>query len=152
MNMLYLPSIFEDDFTNDMMNGLSVFDNFDRDFDRRLYGRHAKNLMKTDIRELDDNYEIDIDLPGFNKDNILLKLEGGYLTISANKDVENDKKKHGKVIKLERYSGNLQRSFYVGEAVKQEDIKASFTDGVLKISVPKQNLPDTSSGYIQIEG
>ena len=85
--MLYLPSIFEDDFTNDMMNGLSLFDNFDRDFDRRLYGRHAKNLMKTDIRELDDNYEIDIDLPGFNKDNILLKLEGGYLTISANKDV-----------------------------------------------------------------
>ena len=110
--------------------------------------------MKTDVHEHDDKYELDIDLPGFKKDEIKLSLENGYLSVSAAKGLDKDEKdKKGKIIRQERYSGAMQRSFYVGEAVKQEDVKAKFEDGVLKLSIPNneaEKLPEKQ--YIAIEG
>ncbi len=91
-----------------------------------LYGKHAKNLMKTDIREHDVGYEVDIDLPGFKKDEISIELENGYLTVSAAKGLDKDEEdKKGKYIRKERYAGAMQRSFYVGENLTDEDIKAN---------------------------
>ena len=119
-----LPSIF----------GESLLDEFfDTAFDRRffgdrdpLYGKHAKNLMKTDIKELDGHYEMDVDLPGFRKEDVNIELKDGYLTISALKDLQKDEKdKAGRYIRQERYSGQCSRSFYVGE-IRAEDIKAKY--------------------------
>ena len=132
-----LPSIF----------GESLLDEFfDIVFDRRffgdrdpLYGKHAKNLMKTDIKELDGHYEMDVDLPGFRKEDVNIELKDGYLTISALKDLQKDEKdKAGRYIRQERYSGQCSRSFYVGE-IRAEDIKAKYEDGILRLSLPKQD-------------
>ena len=110
--------------------------------DRQLYGRHADRLMKTDVHEHENGYEVDIDLPGFKKEDIQLGLENGYLTVSANKGVDkSEKDAKGKVIRQERYSGSMQRSFYVGENLTEEDIKAKFADGVLSLSFPKKDQP-----------
>ena len=143
-----LPSIFGEDLFDDWMNDYFPFGrDFDKEFskalaptERALYGKHAKNMMKTDVRETDDSYEVDMDLPGFKKDEIKLELENGYLTISAAKGLDKDEtdKKTGKYIRRERYAGNLSRIFYVGENVKQEDFKASFKNGILRITVPKE--------------
>ena len=122
--------------------------------ERKLYGRHADRLMKTDVHEHDDHYEVDIDLPGFAKDEITIELNDGYLTISAAKGLdkdENDKK--GKLIRQERYAGAMQRSFYVGENVTEEEIKASFKHGVLSLNIPKKEakaVPEKKT--IMIEG
>ena len=139
---------------------MDVFDLFDRgwnrnmhDVDRALYGRHADRLMKTDIHEKDDGYEIRIDLPGFNKDELKVELNNGYLTISAEKSLNKDEEDHGKLIRQERYSGAMQRSFYVGEALTEQDISAKFENGVLSLNVPKKDekkLPERKT--IQIEG
>ena len=130
---------------------------FDRDFWGRknpLYGKHAKNMMKTDIREHDTGYELDVDLPGFKKDEINVDLENGYLTISAAKGLDKDEQdKKGKYIRRERYAGAMQRSFYVGDAVTQEDIKAKFEDGILKLSIPKKDAKAVETKKtIAIEG
>lgn len=119
-----------------------------------LYGKNAKNMMKTDIRETDSSYEVDIDLPGFKKDEINAKLENGYLTISASKGLDKDEKdKEGKYIRRERYAGAMSRSFYVGEQVHQEDIRAKFEDGILRLSVPKKDAKEVEKkNYIAIEG
>ena len=134
-----MPSIF----------GESLFDDnwmdfpFEREFWGRknpLYGKNAKNMMKTDIREHDAGYELDIDLPGFKKDEINVDLENGYLTISAAKGLDKDEKdQEGKYIRRERYAGAMQRSFYVGDVVTHEDIKAKFEDGILRLSIPKKD-------------
>ena len=146
------PSIFGENLFDDWFN----FPDF-RDFDkaeRKLYGRHADRLMKTDVRENEDGYEIDIDLPGFEKEDINLELNNGYLTVAAAKGYDNDKTdKKGKIIRQERYSGAMQRSFYVGEALKEEDVKASFKHGVLNLIIPKkekENIPEKKT--IMIEG
>ena len=136
---MLMPSIFgENLFDDDWMDFA-----FDRDFWGRknpLYGKNAKNIMKTDIREHDGGYELDVDLPGFKKDEINVELEEGYLTISAAKGLDKDEQdKKGKYIRRERYAGAMQRSFYVGDAVTQEDIKAKFEDGILKLSIPKKD-------------
>ena len=103
-----------------------------------LYGKHAKNMMKTDVRETEDTYELDIDLPGFKKDELNLDLKNGYLTIQATKGLDKDEKdKNGKYIRQERYAGSMSRSFYVGE-VPMEAVKARYEDGILRISLPKQ--------------
>ena len=103
-----------------------------------LYGKHAKNLMKTDVRETEDTYEVDVDLPGFKKDEISVELEDGYLTIRAAKGLDKDETdKKGKYIRQERYAGACSRSFYVGD-VKAEDVSAKYEDGILKLSMPKQ--------------
>jgi len=125
------------------------------DVDKVLYGKHAKNVMKTDVKETDNSYEVDIDLPGFKKDEIEAKLENGYLTISAAKGLDKEEKdeKDGKYIRKERYSGAMSRSFYVGDELKQEDIKAKYQDGILKLSVPKEEPKKVeTTKHIAIEG
>lgn len=114
-----------------------------------LYGKNAKNLMKTDVRETEDSYELDIDLPGFKKDEIALDLKDGYLVISASKGLDRENaEKRGKYIRQERYAGVCSRSFYVGEQLEPKDVSARFEDGILKISLPKQDhkeLPPAST-------
>ena len=129
----------------------------DRDFwgkKNPLYGKNAKNIMKTDIREHDTGYELDVDLPGFKKDEINIELENGYLTISAAKGLDKDEQdKKGKYIRKERYAGAMQRSFYVGDAVTEEDVKAKFEDGILKLSIPKKDAKEVETKKtIAIEG
>ena len=121
--------------------------------DRRLYGKNASHIMKTDVKETDGTYELEVDLPGFKKDEINVKLEDGYMTISATKGLDTEKKdKHGKIIRQERYAGAMQRSFYVGEGVKTEDVKAKYEDGVLKLDIPKKELNLPGNNTINIEG
>ena len=106
-----------------------------------LYGKHAKNLMKTDIRETDNSYELDIDLPGFKKDEVQVELEDGYLTIRAQKGLDKDEKDdQGRYIRQERYAGAMSRSFYVGDGITVDDMKEKFEDGILQISVPKTTV------------
>ncbi len=148
---MLLPSIFGENLLDDWME-------FPRmefpDIDRKLYGKHASNVMKTDVHEKEDGYEMDIDLPGFKKDEINLSLDNGYLTVSAAKALDKEEKdKKGKVIRQERYSGSSQRSFYVGEAVTEEDVKAKFEDGVLKLNIPKKEPEKVAQKkLIAIEG
>ena len=148
-----MPSIFgENLFDDDWMDFP-----FAHDFwggKNPLYGKRAKNMMKTDIREHDDGYEIDIDLPGFKKDEINVELDDGYLTISAEKSLDKDEeKKHGRYIRRERYAGAMQRRFYVGDEVTQEDIKAKFEDGILRLSIPKKDAQAVETKKtIAIEG
>ena len=135
------PALFNDTLFDDL------FDLPFADIDRRLYGKNAARIMKTDIREHDDSFEAEIDLPGFTKEQIGLELKDGCLTVTASKGHDTEKKdKEGRIIRQERYSGEMQRSFYVGEDITEEDIKAKFTDGVLSITVPKKEpkaqLPD----------
>ena len=147
-----LPSIFGENLFDDMWD--DVFDSMSA-FNRRnpLYGKHGKNMMKTDVRETDNSYELDIDLPGFKKDEVKVDLKNGYLTISAAKSLDKTgEKKNERYISRERYSGQMARSFYVGEDVESKDVSAKFEDGILKISLPKaqqKNLPP--SGSISIE-
>ena len=148
---MLMPSIFGENLFDD-----DWFD-FDRDFwgkKNPLYGKNAKNIMKTDIREHDEGYELDVDLPGFKKDEISVELDDGYLTISAAKGLDKDEQeKKGKYIRRERYAGAMQRSFYVGDAVTQEDIKAKFEDGILKLSIPKKDAKAVETKKtIAIEG
>ncbi|MCR4651516.1 MAG: Hsp20/alpha crystallin family protein [Lachnospiraceae bacterium] len=148
---MLLPSIFGESLLDDWMD----FPRFDfGDVDRKLYGKRAAQVMKTDVHEHDDRYELDIDLPGFKKDEIKLELENGYLSVSAAKGLDKEEKdKKGTLIRQERYAGSMQRSFYVGDAIKQEDIKAKFEDGVLKLTVPRQQAPKLpEKQYIAIEG
>ena len=138
----YLPTVFGE-------NLMDVFDDFDRNFfrgfgnvDRALYGKHAQHMMKTDVKETDEGYEVDVDLPGFKKDDIHLELNNGYLTISTENSLEKtNENKKGKMLRQERYSGVMQRSFFVGEHMTEEDIKASYESGVLHIIVPKKDAP-----------
>ena len=133
-----LPSIF----------GENLFDDFFADpfglmsanrTDEALYGKHARNMMKTDVRELDGSYELDIDLPGFKKDEISVELKDGYLTISAAKGLDKDESdKNGKFIRQERYTGACSRSFYVGTDLQPKDVSAKFTDGILELTFPKE--------------
>ena len=114
-----------------------------------LYGKHAKNLMKTDVRETDSSYELAIDLPGFKKEDIQAQLKNGYLTISASKGLDKDETdKEGRYIRQERYTGQCCRTFYVGDGISQEEIRAKFEDGILKLSVPKKQPKAIESSQI----
>ena len=134
-----------------------LFDEFFDDFARPVVARRAATtpaqIMKTDVKELDNGFDLDIELPGYKKDDLQLELKEGYLTVTASKKVENNEEKKGTYIRRERYVGTSARSFYVGEEVTQEDIKAKFEDGVLNIFVPKKEaqpkIPE--SKYIAIE-
>ena len=124
-----------------------------QDIDKKLYGKNAAHIMKTDVKETDGTYELEVDLPGFKKDEINVKLEDGYMTISATKGLDTEKKdKHGKIIRQERYAGAMQRSFYVGEGVRTEDVKAKYEDGVLKLDIPKKEMNLPGNNTIAIEG
>ena len=149
---MMMPSIFGENLFDDWMDFP-----FDRDFfggKNPLYGKNAKNMMKTDVRETENGYELDIDLPGFKKDEITAQLKDGYMTISASKGLDKDEKdKEGRYIRRERYAGAMSRSFYVGEGVTEEDIHAKYEDGILKLSVPKKDKKAVEQKkYISIEG
>lgn len=147
-----LPSIFGENLFDEMFD--EAFDMMPV-FGRRdpLYGKHGKNLMKTDVRETKDSYELDIDLPGFKKDEVKVDLKDGYLTISASKGLDKDEQdKKGRYIRRERYAGQCSRSFYVGDGLEAKDVHAKFEDGILRISTPKatpKELPQQSSINIE---
>ena len=157
-----LPSIFGEDLFDDWMNDYFPFGrDFDKEFSKALaptehalYGKHAKNMMKTDIKELEGGYELEMDLPGFTKDEITAELKDGYLTVSATKGLDKDEqeKETGKYIRRERYAGSMMRSFYVGDEIKQEDIHAKFENGILQLSIPKKEAKAIAqNNYIAIE-
>ena len=146
---MLMPSVFGRDFFDDLMDGFGF-----PDVNKKLYGRHAKNMMKTDIRETDEGYEVIMDLPGFKKDEIEVQLENGYLTVSAAKGLDKDEAdKKGKYICRERYAGEMSRSFYVGEDILDTDIHARFENGILKLDVPKKEAKAVETKkHVAIEG
>lgn len=154
---MLLPRVFSEDLFDDFFqDDFPFFDNrAGRDVEKKLYGRRAKNLMKTDIKELDGAYELIVDLPGFKKEEVQVALEKGYLTISAAKGLDKDEqeKESGRYIRRERYAGACQRSFYVGEQLTQEDIKGEFKHGILKLTIPKKEAKPAveENKYITIE-
>ena len=130
-----LPSIFGENLFDEFFG--NAFDNDFWSTQNPLYGKRAKNLMKTDVKDVNDHYEVAVDLPGFQKDEVNVELENGYLTISAAKGLDKDQKDdEGHYIRQERYSGSCSRSFYVGD-VQPEDIHAKYEDGILKLTLPK---------------
>lgn len=150
---MMLPSMFRESLFDDFMNDFA-FPAFP-DVDKTLYGKHAKNLMKTDVKDTDKGYEVDIDLPGFKKDEIQMQLKDGMLTVSAAKGLDKDEKdKDGKYVRRERYAGSMSRSFYVGEHVKETDIHPKYENGILSFVLPKEDRKavEEKSHYISIEG
>ena len=160
---MLMPSLFHENF--------DLFDRFyqdpwfgfnDRewkDMEKKLYGHRDQNVMGTDIKETETGYEMEIDLPGFRKDEVSVELNEGYLTISAAKGLDKneaeseEEAKKGNYIRRERYSGACQRSFYVGEELTREDIKASFKHGILTLTIPKKEAKQVETKkYIEIEG
>ena len=151
--MMMFPSIYNNDLFDDLFDFPVWNDRDMKKAEKKLYGHHAGNLMKTDIK--DKEYELHIDLPGFDKDEIQVSLDNGYLTIQASKGLDkDDEEKDGKWIHKERYAGSCMRQFYVGDGLTVEDVKAEFKSGILKLTVPKKEaLPDkTQNKYIAIEG
>ncbi len=153
MMSTYLPTVFGE-------NLMDVFDDFDRAFFRGmnrpehvLYGKNAGRMMKTDVKETEEGYEVDVDLPGFTKDEIKLELNSGYLTISTEKSLEKKDEKKGRMVRQERYSGAMQRSFYVGGSITEEDIRAKYENGVLSLIIPKKEAKKVpEKKQILIEG
>ena len=145
---MLMPSIFGENLFDDWMDFSFP------DIDKTLYGKHAKNMMKTDVKETDQGYEVAIDLPGFKKDEIKLELNDGYLTISAEKGLDKDEKdKENRYNRRERYAGSMSRSFNVGESLTEQDIHAKYENGILTLDVPKEDkkaVPEKR--YIAIEG
>lgn len=147
--MMYMPGIFGENLMDDFFNDTNWLGY------EPAYSKSTANLMKTDIKEQENSYEMKIDLPGFKKEDLKLQLKDGYLTIAAAHNENKDEKdKSGKVVRQERYTGSMQRSFYVGETVKQSDITAKFENGVLALNIPKvdpkKEVPEEK--YIAIEG
>ena len=145
---MLMPSIFGENLFDDFMDGFAFpTANWN-------YAKNTANVMKTDIKENDKGYELDIDLPGYKKEDVKAELKDGYLTISASSDnTKEEKDKDGKYIRKERYTGSVSRSFYVGKYVTEEDIHAKFENGILKLSVPKVDAPKVEENkYISIEG
>ena len=153
---MLMPSIFGENLFDDWFDDFPfITDKGMKDVEKKLYGKKAGRIMKTDIKEKDNAYELVVDLPGFTKDEIKASVENGYLTISAAKGLDKDEQdKKGNYIRRERYAGTLSRSFYVGDAVSEEDIHAKYEDGILKLSVPKKapKAVEEKDGYIAIEG
>ena len=152
---MLMPSIFGENLFDDFFGDFPFY--YDKDMknvEKKLYGRKASHVMKTDIKETDNGYELVVDLPGFTKDEITAELKDGYLTIHATSNQNKDEKdEDGKYIRRERYSGSCNRSFYVGDAITEEDIKANFENGTLKMTIPKKEakaVPEKK--FISIEG
>ena len=151
---MMMHDIFGEDLFDDFMDDFA-FPAFP-DTEKALYGKHAKNLMKTDVKETDTEYELIVDLPGFKKDEVKVSLENGYLTIQAAKGLDKDEqeKKTGKYIRRERYAGTCARSFYVGDGITQDEIKGNFKHGILRLTIPKKEAKAAveQNNYITIEG
>ena len=155
---MLMPSIFGENLFDDWFDEFPFYD-FDKSMkntEKKLYGKKASRIMKTDIKEKKDSYELEVDLPGFTKDEINASIEDGYLTISAAKGLDKDEKEkeNGRYIRKERYAGACSRSFYVGEDITEEDIKAEFKHGLLKLFVPKKEAKPAveQKKTISIEG
>ena len=156
---MLMPSIFGENLFDGFFDSFPFYYDNEKDMkkaEKKLYGNKAGHLMKTDIKELEDGYELEIDLPGFKKEEVQATLEDGYLPISAEKGLDQDEqeKKTGRYIRRERYAGACSRSFYVGDAVSEEDIKGDFHHGILTLFVPKKEAAPKveENKYIQIEG
>ncbi len=155
--MMMVPYMFHDALLDDWFQN-----DWDRDFDRMMqaadprhaFGKRSANVMKTDVRETENGYDVFVDLPGFKKEDVKLDLQNGYLTITANRSADHgEKDNEGRYIRQERYTGSCARSFYVGEELKPEDVKASFEDGILKLNLPKaeaKKLPEKQPTQIEI--
>ena len=152
---MLMPSIFNDNLFDNFFDFPFYDDRAERQAEKKLYGHHAANLMKTDIKEKKDGYDLEMDLPGFKKDEVKVELNNGYLTVSAEKGLDKDEEdKKGKYIRKERYAGAMQRSFYVGENLTQEDIKAKYENGILMLDIPKK-APEKKveeKKFVTIEG
>ncbi len=147
---MLVPSIFGENLLDEFVNDFA----FPYTTGRKLYGKEAAALMKTDVKETEKGYELEIELPGVKKEDVKAELKDGYMTITASTESNKEEKKNGKYIRKERYSGTTSRSFYVGEDITQEDIRAKFENGVLKVLVPKkEEQPKVEKkSYIDIEG
>ena len=153
---MLMPSIFGENLFDDFFGDFPFYydDRAMKDAEKKLYGHKANHVMKTDIKEMNNGYELVIDLPGFKKDEVQVQLKDGYLTISAAKGLDKDEQdKKGNYIRRERYAGSSSRSFYVGSGVKNEDVHAKFENGVLRLSLPKKAAEEIEADkYISIEG
>ena len=150
---MMMPRIFGENLFDDFMNDFTfpAFPNVEK----KLYGKHARNLMKTDVKDTDTGYEVDVDLAGFKKDEIQIELEKGFLTVTAAKGLDKDEKdKKDNYIRRERYAGSMSRSFYVGEHVTEDDIHPKYENGILSFTVPKEESKaiEDKKHYISIEG
>ncbi|MBR2801019.1 MAG: Hsp20/alpha crystallin family protein [Erysipelotrichaceae bacterium] len=140
-------------FTEDLFDDWFGLDREMEDLNCKIYGKRAQREMLTDIREHEDHYELEIDLPGFHKEDIQVELENGYLTVTATKGHEQEEKnKEGKMVRQERYSGTMSRSFYVGEELKSEEIHGKYEGGVLTLNIPKKTQKLEKKDTILIEG
>ena len=150
------PSIFGENLFDDFFGDFPFYydDRAMKDAEKKLYGHKANHVMKTDIKEMNNGYELVVDLPGFKKDEIQLELNDGYLTISAEKGLDKEEKdKKDKYIRRERYAGSMSRTFYVGESVTENDIHAKYENGILTLDVPKEEAKKVpEKRYISIEG
>ena len=154
---MLMPSIFGENLFDDFFGDFPFYydDRAMKDTEKKLYGRRASHIMKTDIKETDKGYELVVDLPGFTKDEVKADLENGYLTISAEKGLEeDDKEKKGKYLRQERYSGSTSRTFYVGEGVTENDIHGKFENGILTLDIPKKEEKKEveANRFVTIEG
>ena len=153
---MLMPSIFGENLFDDFFGDFPFYydDRAMKDTEKKLYGRRASHIMKTDIKETDKGYELVVDLPGFKKDEIKIKLENGTLTINAAKGLDKDEKnKEGKYVRRERYAGSMSRSFYVGEHVTAEQVHPKYENGILTFEIPKNKEPiEEKEKFIAIEG
>ena len=154
---MLMPSIFGENLFDDFFNDFPFYydDKAMKDTEKKLYGKRASHVMKTDIKEMDNGYQLVVDLPGFTKDEIKASLENGYLTISAEKGLDKDEqeKESGHYIRRERYAGACSRSFYVGEHVTAEQVHPKYENGILTFEIPKNKEPiEEKEKFIAIEG
>ena len=157
---MMLPRVFGESLFDDLFDDFWDFPSLDdkamRKAERKLYGHHAAKMMKTDVKEHDDHYEVNIDLPGFKKNEISLELKEGYLVINAAKGLDKDgeNKKTGKFVRRERYAGSMSRSFYVGKDITEKDIHGKYENGILMLDIPKK-APEKKveeKKFVTIEG
>ncbi|MCI8530538.1 MAG: Hsp20/alpha crystallin family protein [Lachnospiraceae bacterium] len=147
---MLLPSVFGENLFENFIEGFAF-----PDVEKALYGKHGKNLMKTDVKETETGYVVDIDLAGFQKDEIKMQLDHGYLTVSASKGLEKEEKdQKGNYVRRERYGGSMSRRFYVGEHVTEADIHPKYENGILTFGLPKEEKKavEEKRRYIAIEG
>lgn len=149
---MLVPSIFNNNLSNDFFNN-SFDDMFQSMFRPSFERMNVQSCMSTDIQDLGDSYQMEVELPGYEKKDLKADLKDGYLTISAERsDNKEEKDENGKFVRRERYVGSCQRSFYVGDNITQEDIHASFENGILKLTIPKKEAPAVEEKkYIAIE-
>ena len=156
--MMMVPRLFNDNLFDSWFDDDFFWPEFRKETpkaEKKLYGHRAAAIMKTDVKETENGYDVAIDLPGFKKEDVTCELKDGYLTISAQKNIENDEKnEEGKYIRRERYTGSQSRSFYVGEHLHEDDIHAAFEDGILKLTIPKkeEQQVEEKRHFVQIEG